>query len=443
MLISLCGGQQNFGLLILNFWSLTCTDRIIKGICSGKHTIAEYLIQNEGFQLLELENKICPKVADGPEDDLRLQASEYAKGKSSHLPQLSFEDSASLLEFATKQWQGLWVTTDIGEDIALDRFLQRPFFLLVSVDAPISLRWKRFADRLLWGCQHFFRDYWLIRNLRCRTRQLEPPDLEKFVLWNDRNLYEKNVGRAYLAERAQIRLFNSSSSLKELYTSLEALNLADEQRLRPSWDQYFMQLASLAAQRSNCMKRRVGCVLVRDHRVISTGYNGTPRHLKNCNEGGCMSQFQIPAIRAVAQHMITDNLLGPRCNRGEGGGVGLSTCLCLHAEENALLEAGRERIREGVILYCDTYAFLFPSLCQCSIIFYLGCNFPQPVFADNVNRCPCLTCTVKIAQVGISEVVYSQGYNMDQQVCFRRYCRYWSCWWIQECRNSRGCWYTA
>lgn len=46
--------------------------------------------------------------------------------------------------------------------------------------------------------------------------------------------------------------------------------------------------------------------------------------------------------------------LGPRCNRGDGGGVGLSTCLCLHAEENALLEAGRERIREGAILYCDT-----------------------------------------------------------------------------------------
>lgn len=45
---------------------------------------------------------------------------------------------------------------------------------------------------------------------------------------------------------------------------------------------------------------------------------------------------------------------GPRCNRGDGGGVGLATCLCLHAEENALLEAGRERIREGATLYCDT-----------------------------------------------------------------------------------------
>lgn len=120
-----------------------------------------------------------------------------------------------------------------------------------------------------------------------------------------------------------------------------------------------MSLSSLAAQRSNCMKRAVGCVLVgASKRVISTGYNGTPRGVRNCGEGGC-----------------------PRCNAGESSGVSLATCLCLHAEENALLEAGRERIREGSVLYCNT--------------------------------CPCLTCSIKIVQVGISEVVYSQGYSMD------------------------------
>lgn len=129
---------------------------------------------------------------------------------------------------------------------------------------------------------------WANSLCRCRARQLEPPALEKFVLWNDRDLYDKDIGRAYLTDRAQVRLFNSSSSLEELHTAIGNLNLADNQRLRPHWDQYFMQLASLAAQRSNCMKRRVGCVLVRECRVISTGYNGTPRHLKNCNEGGCM-----------------------------------------------------------------------------------------------------------------------------------------------------------
>ena len=82
---------------------------------------------------------------------------------------------------------------------------------------------------------------------------------------------------------------NQTSSMEQLYATLEDLDLANEQRLRPNWDEYFMELASLAANRSNCMKRRVGCVLVREQRVISTGYNGTPRNLRNCNEGGCES----------------------------------------------------------------------------------------------------------------------------------------------------------
>lgn len=59
----------------------------------------------------------------------------------------------------------------------------------------------------------------------------------------------------------------------------------------------------------------------------------------------------------VYRIVSVSDFIGPRCNRGEGGGAGLSTCLCIHAEENALLEAGRERIREGAILYCDTCDF--------------------------------------------------------------------------------------
>lgn len=224
------------------------------------------MIQHQNFQLLKLNDNNYPRVADEPDDDLRLQASEIRRIQS---PEFVFENIESLIEFVTKRWRERWVTTDIWDANTSDRLLQRPFFLLVSVDAPVSLRWKRFSDR-------------------CWRRQLDPPDLEKFVLWNDRHLYDRDVGRAYLTDRAHVRLFNSSSSLQELHTSLDSLNLADEQRLRPNWDQYFMQLASLAAQRSNCMKRRVGCVLVREHRVISTGYNGTPRHLRNCNEGGCM-----------------------------------------------------------------------------------------------------------------------------------------------------------
>ncbi|KAK2762821.1 Deoxycytidine monophosphate (dCMP) deaminase [Arachnomyces sp. PD_36] len=310
------------------------------GICAGKHSVAEHLIQKHGFQRLQLDGSPYPTIEGTPDDELRLKATSLEPTTDSKSPR-TFHTISEMLEFVTPRWRERWITTDLWDASTLDQLLLRPFFLLVSVDAPVSLRWKRFSDR-------------------CRRRQLDPPDLEKFVLWNDQHLYHREIGRASLTDRAQVRLFNSLSSLEELHKALDILDISNEQRLRPGWDQYFMQLASLAAQRSNCMKRRVGCVLVREGRVISTGYNGTPRNTKNCNEGGCA-----------------------RCNGGQGGGAALSTCLCIHAEENALLEAGRERIREGATLYCNT--------------------------------CPCLTCSVKIAQMGLSEVVYSQSYNMDNQ----------------------------
>lgn len=252
---------------------------------------------------------------------------------------LNFSDVDSLLDFVTLRWRERWVTTDIWDDEVVDALCRRPFFLLISVDAPVSVRWQRFKQR-------------------CAVNKLTPPTLEEFVLRNDDYLYAMGTGLSALFQRAQLKLLNSTTSLPSLHQALGALDIPDEARLRPTWDQYFMRLADLAAHRCNCMKRRVGCVVVREKRVISTGYNGTPRGMTNCNEGGC-----------------------PRCNNASKGGADLSTCLCLHAEENALLEAGRDRIGENAILYCNT--------------------------------CPCLTCSVKITQVGISEVVYNQGYLVD------------------------------
>lgn len=100
---------------------------------------------------------------------------------------------------------------------------------------------------------------------------------------------------------------------------------------------------------------------------------------------------------------------GSRCNGGQGAGVGLSTCLCIHAEENALLEAGRERIREGAILYCDTYVSA-------------TCSRSRSLDTNASPRCPCLTCSIKITQVGISEVVFNQTYSMDKEASFPRMC---------------------
>ncbi|KAM3075131.1 Deoxycytidine monophosphate (dCMP) deaminase [Clarireedia jacksonii] len=336
MLIGLCGGEY--------------------GICAGKSTIAQYLVDHHGFSYLYLQPSSSSKLHTNGEIDQSITSNSDETSANSRAlvttqenglhsrskpPSNShtFNSPDDLLDFVTKRWRERWVTADIHNESILDKLFRRPFFILISVDAPVSVRWQRYQAR------------------RPRSPQ-QPSSLEDFLLRSDAHLYDPNHGLQSLISRATIRLLNTSSDLAHLYATLGKLDLTNENRLRPSWDQYFMQLASLAAQRSNCMKRRVGCVLVREKRVISTGYNGTPRGLVNCGEGGCA-----------------------RCNSAQSSGVGLGTCLCLHAEENALLEAGRDRVGGEAILYCDT--------------------------------CPCLTCSIKIAQVGIKEVVYSQGYSMD------------------------------
>lgn len=327
---------------------------ICGSICAGKHTTAEYLVQHHGFLRLHLPSQFQLPGTNSEDAKRLLPSVTDEKGTRG----LTFPDVDALLDFVTKRWREHWVLTDIPDEATLELLLRRPFFLLLNIDAPISLRYRRFTER-------------------CSKRDLAPLSLVDFVTTNDFQLYgspssplttpKKGVvqngatsspGIAHILPRAHLQILNQYGSVPAYYSFLDTLDLTSPIRLRPTWDAYFMTIASLASLRSNCMKRRVGCVLVHNARIISTGYNGTPRNLTNCNEGGC-----------------------DRCNSARQGGVGLATCLCLHAEENALLEAGRERIREGAVLYCDT--------------------------------CPCLTCSVKIAQVGVKEVVYSQSYNMD------------------------------
>ena len=128
---------------------------------------------------------------------------------------------------------------------------------------------------------------------------------------------------------------------------------------RPSWDEYFMAIAHVVATRSNCRRRQVAAVIVKDNRIISTGYNGTPKGIKNCNEGGCR-----------------------RCNSDVPSGHSLDECLCSHAEENAITQAAFHGISvKGATLY-TTFS-------------------------------PCLMCAKMIINSGITEVIFNEPYSKD------------------------------
>ena len=125
---------------------------------------------------------------------------------------------------------------------------------------------------------------------------------------------------------------------------------------RPSWDEYFMRMASLAASRSTCLRRHVGAVVVKERMVLSTGYNDTPRGLPNCGEGGCA-----------------------RCASDAPSGQALDTCLCLHAEQNAIIQAASHGAAiAGATIY--------------------------------TTHQPCLTCAKMIVNVGIRRIVFAGAY---------------------------------
>lgn len=130
---------------------------------------------------------------------------------------------------------------------------------------------------------------------------------------------------------------------------------------RPDWDTYYMDIAHVVARRSNCMRRQVAAVIVNENRIVSTGYNGTPRGLKNCFEGGC-----------------------PRCAGKNPSGTGLGECLCSHAEENAIAQAAYH----GIALRATSLY---------------------------VTLSPCLTCARLIISAGIVEVVYEDEYVLEKE----------------------------
>lgn len=134
---------------------------ICGSICSGKHTTAEYLVQQHGFLRLHLPTTRSlahihsPSSLSTPQDEESYEQ-EQKLNHERLLPSvtdqrgtrgLTFPDVDSLLEFVTKRWREHWVLTDIVDEATLEALLRRPFFLLVNVDAPVGLRYRRLSDR--------------------------------------------------------------------------------------------------------------------------------------------------------------------------------------------------------------------------------------------------------------------------------------------------------
>lgn len=131
---------------------------------------------------------------------------------------------------------------------------------------------------------------------------------------------------------------------------------------RPSWQEYFTQISLMVAQRSTCIRRKVGAVIVRNKRMLTTGYNGAPSGVSHCLDVGCLrDQLGIPSGQ---RHEL---------------------CRGLHAEQNAIIQAATHGVSiEGADLYCTNQ--------------------------------PCIICTKMIINAGIRRVYYLDGYADDMSL---------------------------
>jgi len=126
--------------------------------------------------------------------------------------------------------------------------------------------------------------------------------------------------------------------------------------MRQSWDEYFMGIVELVKERSTCMRRQVGAVVVKDKRILSTGYNGAPMNCPHCEETGCLRiQMNIPS------------------------GTRHELCRAVHAEQNAIVQAAYHGISlKGATLY--------------------------------VTDSPCVICAKLAINAGIEVIVYKGEY---------------------------------
>jgi dCMP deaminase len=126
---------------------------------------------------------------------------------------------------------------------------------------------------------------------------------------------------------------------------------------RPNWDEYFIGITNLVAERSTCLRRKVGAILVKDKRILSTGYNGAPTGLKHCEEVGCMREkLNVPSGQ---RHEL---------------------CRGLHAEQNAIIQAALAGVSiKDSVVYTTTF--------------------------------PCVVCAKMLINSQVKEIVYLSDYT--------------------------------
>ena len=221
---------------------------------AGKTVVSDYL-RSRGFEFHSLSDAIRAEIRERGEEITRSRLIEVGN-------ELREKHGAGVLAeriLAVVESDHNYVIDSIRNPHEVEVLRRRPDFRLLALEADARLRFER---------------------SRLRGRENAPETLEQFLAEEARELGSDNpAGQQLVATRKLADLcVTNNGTIEELHRRLdEVIPPLLSRFIRPSWDEYFMNIAKVVATRSNCMKRKVAALIVKDRRIISTGYNGTPR----------------------------------------------------------------------------------------------------------------------------------------------------------------------
>lgn len=305
---------------------------------AGKGTLVEYL-QTKGFEHYSVRGFLNERLsAEGKENTRDNMVTLANKLRAENSPSYIAEQ---LFEQASKKGGDAVIESlrAVGE---VESLRAKGNFYLLAVDADSKTRYER---------------------IKKRASSTDNVSYEEFVAQEQREMSSADPNKQNISKcinLADIVLLNNES-IEDFYFKVEKYTSFDSEgflKRRPTWDEIFMREAYTWASRSSCIRRKVGAVIsTPDHAIISQGYNGSPRGNPNCIDlGYCERQRNnIPS------------------------GQRLEECNAVHAEPNAIMNAGRQgKSVQGDILYCTHF--------------------------------PCQICAGIIVNAGISEVVFDSDY---------------------------------
>lgn len=306
---------------------------------AGKGTIVDYLVKEKGFVHFSVRDFITKEIERRGmpvnRDSMTIVGNDLRK---QHSPSYITDELYKQAQETGKNC----IIESVRTPLEVSELRKHSNFYLFAIDADAKVRYERIV---------------------VRGSSTDNVSFETFIANEQREMTSDDPNKQNLKaciEQADY-LFSNDGNFDDLHQKIEEV-LDKIMYKRPSWDEYFMELANTASKRATCDRGRSGCVIVKNRHVLVTGYVGSPAGLPHCDEVGHLFSKTIHSDGSISNHCIRT----------------------VHAEQNAICQAARRGIAlEGATLYC--------------------------------RMTPCRTCAMLIINCGIKRVVCERKYHKGEE----------------------------